>query len=106
MGTWHTYITLEKINPMSLKDLQLYNVIDLHISSPRLRTIAEDAYAGSELRNSLNKRRSNNDIIYLKLVNLFQLEDATSSVCVCEREREPLFNLQRFKYKYHATSWT
>lgn len=38
------------------------------------------------LRNSLNKRRSNNDIIYLKLVNLFQLEDATSSVCVCERE--------------------
>jgi hypothetical protein len=46
MGTC-TYITLEKNYPMSSKDLQIYKVIDLHISSPRLGTIAEDAYAGS-----------------------------------------------------------
>lgn len=52
------------------------------------------------LRKKLNKKRSNIDFIYLKLVHLFQLEHVTLSVC----EREPEFNLQSFKYKYHATS--
>lgn len=50
------------------------------------------------LRNKLNRKRSHNDLIYLKLVNRFQLEDVTSS----QRERER--DLQRFRYKYHTTS--
>lgn len=41
------------------------------------------------LRKKLNKRRSNIDFIYLKLVHLFQLEDVTSSVC----ERESLSSI-------------
>lgn len=59
------------------KFCKTYDVIDLHFIP--FQDDCRGCIMLVALRNKLNRKRSCNDLIYLKLVNRFQLEDVTSS---------------------------